>query len=335
MRPRRTMRTPRPIHAVTGALLLAVPTSAAALTAGQADAQSAIQIDVPSKHVSYGRHVAVTGAAPAQDAGQTLQLEFERSGATGWERLASTRIAGDGHFRFVTPLRRSGALRAVPAGQPPAPRSDATTPDGSTTTTTSSGGASPALSPSSAHSVAVGSKLSVPKRSISTLDGDAVHVRGHLLPGIGGRKVRLEGHSGGRWRLLSTDWTGRSGAFDIRYRPTDTTGAGGEPLRVGFRGDRENDHAVQSAGKVTTFDQSVASWYEDGGSTACGFHAGMGVANKSLPCGTKVTFRYGGHTVTATVDDRGPYVGGRTWDLNQNTAGALGFGGVGTVWSTS
>ena len=38
--------------------------------------------------------------------------------------------------------------------------------------------------------------------------------------------------------------------------------------------------------------------------------------------------------MTATVDDRGPYVGGRTWDLNQNTAAALGFGGVGTVWAS-
>jgi len=28
----------------------------------------------------------------------------------------------------------------------------------------------------------------------------------------------------------------------------------------------------------------------------------------------------------------GPYVEGRDWDLNQNTAAALGFGGVGTVW---
>ena len=56
------------------------------------------------------------------------------------------------------------------------------------------------------------------------------------------------------------------------------------------------------------------------------------MANKSLPCGTHVTFSYGGRTVVATVDDRGPYVGGRTWDLNQNTAAALGFAGVGTVW---
>jgi rare lipoprotein A len=72
----------------------------------------------------------------------------------------------------------------------------------------------------------------------------------------------------------------------------------------------------------------LASWYYDGGSTACGYHAGYGVANKWLACGTKVTFRYHGRSVAAEVDDRGPYVGGRVWDLNQATAGALRFGGV-------
>jgi rare lipoprotein A len=82
------------------------------------------------------------------------------------------------------------------------------------------------------------------------------------------------------------------------------------------------------------FRQSGASWYDDGGTTACGFHASFGVANRDLPCGTKVAFHYGGHTVTAVVDDRGPFVGGRDWDLNQNTAAALGFGGVDTVWSS-
>jgi rare lipoprotein A (peptidoglycan hydrolase) len=45
-------------------------------------------------------------------------------------------------------------------------------------------------------------------------------------------------------------------------------------------------------------------------------------------------FRNGSREVTATVDDRGPFVGGRTWDLNQNTAAALGFGGVGSVLSS-
>jgi rare lipoprotein A (peptidoglycan hydrolase) len=75
----------------------------------------------------------------------------------------------------------------------------------------------------------------------------------------------------------------------------------------------------------------VASWYNDGGSTACGFHARFGVANRTLPCGTKVTIAYHGRSVVATVDDRGPYVGGRDYDLNQNTAGALGMYGVATV----
>ena len=85
---------------------------------------------------------------------------------------------------------------------------------------------------------------------------------------------------------------------------------------------------------MTVYRAAEASWYVDAGNTACGFHAQYGVANRTLPCGTKVAFRLGGRSVTATVDDRGPYVGGRDWDLDQSTAGALGFGGVGQVWSS-
>ena len=61
----------------------------------------------------------------------------------------------------------------------------------------------------------------------------------------------------------------------------------------------------------------------------------LGVANKSLPCGTMVTFRYHGHTVRVPVIDRGPYSGAREWDLSAATAHRLGFGGVGTVWTTA
>ena len=105
-------------------------------------------------------------------------------------------------------------------------------------------------------------------------------------------------------------------------------------LRVRFRGDRLNAGSLAHAGQLTAFRESVASWYTDGGATACGFHAYYGVANRTLPCGTNVIFHSGGRSVTAVVDDRGPFVGGREWDLNQNVAGALGFGGVGTVWSS-
>ncbi len=57
----------------------------------------------------------------------------------------------------------------------------------------------------------------------------------------------------------------------------------------------------------------------------------MIVAHRSLPFGTKIQFEYRGRTCTAVVMDRGPYIGGRTFDLGPGTAKALGFGGVGTV----
>jgi Lytic transglycolase len=52
------------------------------------------------------------------------------------------------------------------------------------------------------------------------------------------------------------------------------------------------------------------------------------VAHRTLPCGTRVTFRFRGHTVTATVADRGPYVAGRTWDFGPAVARALHFDGL-------
>jgi rare lipoprotein A (peptidoglycan hydrolase) len=93
--------------------------------------------------------------------------------------------------------------------------------------------------------------------------------------------------------------------------------------------DRTERHAL----RVVATTPTVASWYYDEGNTACGFHAEYGVANKTLPCGTKVVLRYAGHSVTATVDDRGPFVYGRSYDLDQRTASALGMWGVATVYS--
>ena len=65
------------------------------------------------------------------------------------------------------------------------------------------------------------------------------------------------------------------------------------------------------------------SWYGPGfygKRTACGLKMTrglVGVAHRSLPCGTKVTFKNPANerVVTARVVDRGPYVSGRTWDM--------------------
>jgi hypothetical protein len=74
------------------------------------------------------------------------------------------------------------------------------------------------------------------------------------------------------------------------------------------------------------------SWYGPGfygQHTACGqvlTDTLMGVAHRTLPCGTLVTFRNPatGQTVTVPVVDRGPYVAGRTWDLTKGTCLAIG-----------
>lgn len=57
----------------------------------------------------------------------------------------------------------------------------------------------------------------------------------------------------------------------------------------------------------------------------------MVVAHRSLPFGTQIEFSYNGRTCIAVVMDRGPFSGGRVFDLGPGTASALGFSGVGTV----
>jgi rare lipoprotein A (peptidoglycan hydrolase) len=75
------------------------------------------------------------------------------------------------------------------------------------------------------------------------------------------------------------------------------------------------------------------SWYGpgfNGNGGACGMYGAnglgpedIGVAHRTLPCGTKVTFRYNGVTVVTQVKDRGPYVAGRTWDMTRGLCEAL------------
>jgi rare lipoprotein A (peptidoglycan hydrolase) len=81
----------------------------------------------------------------------------------------------------------------------------------------------------------------------------------------------------------------------------------------------------------------VASWYGPtfyGNRTACGqrlTRTMVGVAHKKLPCGTRVVLAYRGRWVRAKVIDRGPYVGGRRWDLTRPLAAQLGTIPVGTA----
>lgn len=54
----------------------------------------------------------------------------------------------------------------------------------------------------------------------------------------------------------------------------------------------------------------------------------MMVAHKTLPFGTLIEFKYKGKTAVASVEDRGPYTGGRVFDLGPGVVRILGFSGV-------
>lgn len=315
------MHRPRRSRLGVGALMIAIPASAAALVAGQAVALPTAgpsRIQPQSRHIPYGHDVVVNGTVSSSDAGHTLVLEYARRGATDWSQLASTTAGGTGAFRLAARLEQSGAVRVLDSS------SESLTPF----LAPGSGGSAATSTP---VTVDVTARVRVPARSINVNAGQPVQVRGRVLPAVGGRKVSLQALQSGSWHTLASARTGSAGRFVVRYVAGS---AGREPVRLKFGGDRLNGRSTARAGQITVYRAAEASWYVDAGSTACGFHAQYGVANRTLPCGTRVAFRLGGRSVTAIVDDRGPYVGGRDWDLDQSTAGALGFGGVGQVWSS-
>lgn len=69
---------------------------------------------------------------------------------------------------------------------------------------------------------------------------------------------------------------------------------------------------------------AIASWYDEPGPGACGTGAqtGLHFASLILQCGTRVRFCYAGCAI-GTMADHGPYVTGRTFDLNVNLRNAI------------
>jgi len=119
--------------------------------------------------------------------------------------------------------------------------------------------------------------------------------------------------------LMAGAATGAKASTGGASGPTAATSAGGELAFSPFR-------------------YAGASWYGGpsmwGRTTACGkvLRPGtLGVAHKTLPCGTTVKFVYHGHALVTQVIDRGPYVKGRAWDFTKAASEALGLEGVGRV----
>jgi peptidoglycan lytic transglycosylase len=104
----------------------------------------------------------------------------------------------------------------------------------------------------------------------------------------------------------------------------------------GVPGGTTTDPTAEPSSSPSWTVYKAATWYGPGfwgKPTACGTvltPTTLGVAHRKLPCGTQVTFSYGGLSVTASVIDRGPFRKRYAWDLTKKTAKRVGFLAVGS-----
>ncbi len=209
------------------------------------------------------------------------------------------------------------------------------------TTTASTSAVAPASAPAAVTpdpiATAARARIAVRVHRLNIRTGHHAVVTGTVLPRGYGHVIVLQRAIRGHWLTVDRDATNHAGQFRLSGR---VSRPGSSLVRVRVR----RDHGVRAGGRMlghlNVFRPVSVSWYGPGlfgGALACGGTLGfstMGVANKTLPCGTKVTLRYRGRQVRVPVIDRGPYVGGREYDLTAATRAALGFGDLGTVLAT-
>ena len=159
--------------------------------------------------------------------------------------------------------------------------------------------------------------------------------------------VRVEHRrSGGAWTVVSRVRADRRGRFRAEWRPrraggyelrarigrgASSSGGTSVPLQVG---------ANASGGpaiSLTVYEAAIATWYGPGfwgRKTACGEileEETVGVAHRTLPCGTEVQIAYERRTIVVPVIDRGPYANNADWDLTQAAAEQLGMTGTSRI----
>jgi len=311
------MKTKRTLRG-RGLALAALAACASSATAYAAAAPPPGGLDAPkasvtlagadmTQTVGYGRRVRISGRVEPRSSGAVVALERRPRGGS-FEQVARTRTSAGGAYRFTPVARTSAYYRAITRG----------------------------AAASAARRVTVVGKMRA-RSTRHVLDGRRFRARGTLMPRSRGRTVVLQLRTRGGWRTVDRARTGRGGRFAASWRPRT---AGRYRLRLRARGDLLAAATAKRLARLNAYRAGHASYYGPGlygNPLACGgtlTPSTLGVAHKSLPCGTRVTFRYRGRSVRVPVVDRGPFVAGREWDLTSATRERLGFGSTGTVWST-
>src|SRR3954467_11786738 len=161
------------------------------------------------------------------------------------------------------------------------------------------------------------------------LRGQVTRVRGvlpDLAPGATVQIQRLDAARG--WVAEASGPAGAGGAFVVAWRPRVV---GRFTVRAVAAGAAARAAAASPTAPVPVSRPAVATWYGPGlfgHHTACGqvlSHRIMGVAHRTLPCGTPVEISFAGRTVTVPVIDRGPFSNGARYDLTSAAAQQIGM----------
>lgn len=296
--------TPR-AGGIAGALCIASLASAAE------PARAEIPMSLSDASPAHGQATTASGLAGRSLSGRRVVLELLAPGGRAWQALGAGAVGPDGRYRVKGRVPRSGAVRLRLPGTAEA---------------------------SAARRVRVTARLVIGHRRLDVVAGRRATVRGSTRPRVAGLAVALQVRRGGRWSTIDRARTRSGGRFSLSSRRRSTASL---PSRVRVSGVRAGVRSsAQATGRLDVYRRANASWYGPGlygNHLGCGGRLGtgtLGVAHKTLPCGTPVTLRKGPRSVRVRVIDRGPYVGGREYDLTAATAQRLGFSGHGPVLVT-
>ena len=210
-----------------------------------------------------------------------------------------------------------------------------TTPSGSTTATTP-GQTAPTLAatPIGGPVSAQGNGFTLSSDSVGTVRR-ALSFSGSVSSSNHGDVVAIERQTtAGAWQTVARATVADDGSFDATWQPSASGVVGFRATLGGPAGTAQAASAAPASASptlaVTIYRDAIATIYGPGfygHKTACGVTltpTTIGVASRTLKCGTQVSIDYDGQTVTVPVIDRGPYANGASWDLTEATAKALG-----------
>jgi rare lipoprotein A len=197
------------------------------------------------------------------------------------------------------------------------------------------------VQPANARVSARGNGISVASRA-STALRQQLSFTGHVPASDAGAVVEIErlGHeTGWTWAPTAHGRVRPDGSFTAVW---DTNHIGRFSIRAVIQ-NAGGSHAAAASPTltVTVYRRTIATLFGPGfwgSETACGerlTRSMLGVANRTLPCGTQVALYWRGRTIVVPVIDRGPYANHADYDLTMATARALGMSDTETIGAVS